>query len=397
MKIAFATADWSTTVNAPDGSPAIGGAGYYRMKLPSAWCERFGKGEVETYIGRLVAETAQGREALGVHPWGEEALPVMDCDIVVLQRWMHEGLDHHIRMARANGQTVVNDLDDWFFGLDKRNRATMTTDPRSNPNINRDHYRRNLAAGDAVTVSTPFLADRMREMFPKMKVVVLRNMIDLDRWEAKDESTVGGGVGDPISIGWVGAKAFRSGDIESLDGVVGDVCTKTGAHFHHAGYLDLPPDFADRVRDGKISSEDLTRMMHWHEPVGVTLGCPTWTHEGMAPIEQYPWLFASIDIGIVPLNDVPFNEAKSWIKGLEYAASGVPFVAQEMPEYVALRKRGVGLTARRYADWQRLLTKLVTDQAFRCEQRQQNLDAVRALDGGEHGGVWLDAYRSLLP
>ena len=35
----------------------------------------------------------------------------------------------------------------------------------------------------------------------------------------------------------------------------------------------------------------------------------------------------NITVGMVPLALTPFNQAKSYIKGLEFAARGVPFVA----------------------------------------------------------------------
>ena len=70
----------------------------------------------------------------------------------------------------------------------------------------------------------------------------------------------------------------------------------------------------------------------------------------LAPFE-YPFGFA-FDIGIVPLNDVVFNIAKSWIKGIEYAAAGVPFIASEMDEYKRLHnKYGIGRLASTTEEW----------------------------------------------
>jgi hypothetical protein len=45
-----------------------------------------------------------------------------------------------------------------------------------------------------------------------------------------------------------------------------------------------------------------------------------------------------IHVGLVPLTRGPFNEAKSYLKGLEYAAAGIPFIATPTEEYqVAVR------------------------------------------------------------
>ena len=41
--------------------------------------------------------------------------------------------------------------------------------------------------------------------------------------------------------------------------------------------------------------------------------------------ENYPKMF-TFDVGVVPLQQNLFNDCKSWIKGIEYAAAGIPFV-----------------------------------------------------------------------
>jgi hypothetical protein len=65
------------------------------------------------------------------------------------------------------------------------------------------------------------------------------------------------------------------------------------------------------------------------------------------------------DIGIVPLNDIPFNEAKSNIKGLEYAAAGIPFVAGPTSEYKVLAADGVGRVASSDTEWVKNVTDLL--------------------------------------
>jgi len=64
----------------------------------------------------------------------------------------------------------------------------------------------------------------------------------------------------------------------------------------------------------------------------------------MRPLHQYHEML-DFDIGVVLLSDIPFNEAKSTIKGLEYAASNIPFVANDLPEYSLLAEQGVGRVA----------------------------------------------------
>jgi hypothetical protein len=65
------------------------------------------------------------------------------------------------------------------------------------------------------------------------------------------------------------------------------------------------------------------------------------------------------DVGIVPLNDIPFNHAKSNIKGLEYMAAGIPFIASDLPEYRVLHEAGVGMMAMTADEWRESATILL--------------------------------------
>jgi hypothetical protein len=88
--------------------------------------------------------------------------------------------------------------------------------------------------------------------------------------------------------------------------------------------------------------------------------------DGLRTPDLYPELM-QMDIGIVPLNNTPFNMAKSDIKGLEYSAAGIPFVAQNLPAYESLHKNNkVGLVAKKPADWIKHLTTL-SDYKVRSE------------------------------
>ena len=82
-----------------------------------------------------------------------------------------------------------------------------------------------------------------------------------------------------------------------------------------------------------------------------------------------------IDIGIVPLEKVSFNEAKSGLKGMEYAFTGIPFVATDTEEYKRLVADGAGNLARRNRDWSKELEKLL-DPAVRKEQSDRGYQTV---------------------
>jgi hypothetical protein len=78
-----------------------------------------------------------------------------------------------------------------------------------------------------------------------------------------------------------------------------------------------------------------------------------------------------IDIGIVPLTTNQFNEAKSNLKGLEYALSGIPFVASDTQEYRDLHDIGIGRIAKSNKDWLKHLKQLI-DPEVRQAERERN-------------------------
>jgi spore maturation protein CgeB len=82
-----------------------------------------------------------------------------------------------------------------------------------------------------------------------------------------------------------------------------------------------------------------------------------------------------MDIGIVPLNTLPFNEAKSSLKGMEYAFTGMPFVAADTQEYRKLRDDGAGNVAKRPAQWIKHMERLI-DPAERKKEADRGYETV---------------------
>jgi glycosyltransferase involved in cell wall biosynthesis len=117
------------------------------------------------------------------------------------------------------------------------------------------------------------------------------------------------------------------------------------------------------------------------------------------PIDDYPTLIAKTgDAGVVPLDYTPFNEGKSWLKGLEFAAAGRPFVASATEPYTLLRDdHGIGLIAKRPRDWIRQMTKLEADPEYAEGIAAAWLDTVRqymTYEANAHrwAAVWEEAF-----
>lgn len=390
MKIAFISVDWSRSPIAATGLPAPGGAGYYRCALPCAGINEFGGGAFEAgHFPNFVLDRKTG-EIVPID-WANERHP--GWDVIVFQRWMHEAGPAVIRYAQAAGQTIVNDCDDWYWGLATTNAAFISSHPRpmsltmgknrsavraerktslgrsdrqklglnlQEVTENRSNYKAILAASDMITTSTPYLASRLRHL--GVPVVVVRNTIDLRLWERGPVSDT-----DKPMVGWVGATPWRSGDLETLRGVLPDFMRRNGLKFQHSGHAF----FAEQA------------SVQLGLPPGIT--CVV----NMDTIDQYPGILKGIEVGLVPLKDTPFNRAKSAIKGMEYSAAGIPYIAQALDAY---EEYGAGLLAERSRDWQRALQR-VLDPSERKVLADSQYERVKAEDVSLRWQDWTDAYR----
>jgi glycosyltransferase involved in cell wall biosynthesis len=268
-----------------------------------------------------------------------------------MQRLMHDSLADHIYKARSVGQIVVNDLDDWYWGLDPANDAFSSSHPKTNPRENRDHYKKVIASSDMVTVSTQYLADRIKS-FVHCPIIVLENTVDIARFtpHVHTDSSV------PV-VGWVGATSHRSSDLEIMKGVINPLLANNDIKFQHSGHYSHAVSVASKLglHEDQVSVLDAVDA------------------------RDYPSLL-TMDVGIAPLRDTPFNHAKSDIKLLEYSASGIPWIGSSLSAYEGLRKSwGIGRTASKPSQWLKHLKDL-RDPVRRADEGEALLEAVRSRD-----------------
>jgi hypothetical protein len=263
---------------------------------------------------------------------------------------------------------VLQDIDDWFWGLDPRNKAHHATSAQADRNVNREHYRKAVEASDGAIVSTGFLAKRIGERFG-VATHLCRNFVDGGMFAQQAVRR------DPpnLAVGWVGALAWRSGDLETMQPWLPQFLEAKDGLFVHNGIF--PNDTQTAAERAGVPAERYVQG---------GAACPPWDYPAQ--------LVRGFDIGVVPLSVQDFNMAKSWIKGLEYAAAGIPFIAQRTPEYEAL---GAGMLASSPAEWLTAAYAL-SDPDFREAQRAQGL-AVAAEHGLEAGRAWVDLLARLVP
>jgi hypothetical protein len=358
MKVAIATGDWVEGIVDEGGAQILGGSGHVRIGQYIPYSAH------DIIIGELAWHP--DTKLFGVRDWwGTEH---WDFDLLLMQRWMHYTIPARIKEARKRGQIIVNDLDDWYWGLSEKNLAWHSSHPKVNKEENINHYKKSLIKSNAVIVSTQYLADRMSQFMPKKQIYVMENHVDIDRFTPRVHTE-----SEKPVIGWVGSTGHRTGgDLEILKYQYNLLESHNPGRwgFHHSGHVGWYTHFYNAVGRGKDEVTILT-------PV---------------PGPQLQTLMV-FDIGVVPLEDVPFNRAKSWIKGLEYAAAGIPFLASPVMPYIELKKRyNVGWVQKRMGDWEASFESL-RDPALRTDVAAHNLHNIQALDT-KYGAAKWDAILS---
>jgi hypothetical protein len=123
-KIGYFSVDWhfAPTVGDPTKQDAFAqAANYWRMFLPGRELKANGYEVVHSFN----FEPADDGHFRVMDPHGEWH---DDCDVVVLQRWMHKDGAKATKRAIACGQTVIYDVDDNYWALPKTNMARQFTD-----------------------------------------------------------------------------------------------------------------------------------------------------------------------------------------------------------------------------------------------------------------------------
>lgn len=328
-----------------------GGCGYYRCMLPmnaAGPSARFGPPAWTADRGfgvRLNKEYAQ-----------------FGFDTVVIKQLMERWMPRQMQIAKQLGQRLIVDIDDAYDFLHDENRAKQTTDPARNKISNRDHMRAVIMEADIVTVSTPFLLEYYSGL--RDNVVMVRNAISPKQFPKRKVTR------DKPVIGWAGALAWRSNDLDVFKGWLGDFLVEHDLMFHHAGHDDNAGLFAEGA----------------DVPVERVLTSP------MKSIAEYHTML-DFDIGVVPLTSIPFNEAKSFLKGIEYAASNIPFVASDLPEYRYLSEEsGVGRVANTAEEWVKHLTELLDYDTRKKEAGTQRSRVLKEHSIVARAPQWVKVY-----
>lgn len=303
------------------------GSGYYRIYQPLTELGRH---------GHEVTLPPHGTHILPYQAWVDEL------DVIVGQR-IGGSVGSRLWQAWRGRARLVYEIDDNVFAPD-------TPLDGVTGRIG-DGVREAAAGADLVVVSTEPLADVMRGINPN--VVVLPNRVHADLLTVERPRR------ERVTVGWAGGISHTR-DMQSIAGPL-------------RRFLDRNPTV-----DMHFIGVDYSPMLgrpHRHTP---------WS----ANVWDY---YASVDfdIGIAPLVSSRFNDCKSHIKALEYAALGIPVVASDEPPYRDFVVDGVtGFLVRHDHEWGRRLYQLVCDEQMRAEMGAKAREHAAGYTIQEHWTGW---------
>jgi glycosyltransferase involved in cell wall biosynthesis len=289
-----------------------------------------------------------------------------DVDVVVFQRTTHRYVAQAVQVIRDQGITVVVDVDDDLASVHPSNPAWRDLHPHRERYVKsvepHMHSWHNLAlacrTATLVTTTTPTL---VRRYAGHGRGVVLPNYLAEHYYDVAHV--------DSDVLGWPAALRSHPDD----PSVVGNAVARLVAEGARFTVTSVDPG----VEAAFGLHGDDARVERPAEAIDLL---------------EWPRVLGHLGVGIAPLADTRFNAAKSWLKPLELAAVGVPWVASPRAEYQRLHRLGCGVLVDKPRDWYRVLRQLLNDPGRRVELSERGRAVAETLRLRDHAWRWWDAW-----
>jgi glycosyltransferase involved in cell wall biosynthesis len=199
-------------------------------------------------------------------------------------------------------------------------------------------------------------------------------------------------------------RAMGAGSVRVIENYLGDHYANLATTPHDglvlgwAAWIDHQADWAALGLHATVS-----RLLDAHpdlrvESVGkIDLGLPPerYRRDGPVAFEALGARLTRFDIGIAPIADTPFNNARSNIKVKEYAAAGVPWLASPIGPYAGLGEKQGG---RLVPDerWYEALDELIRNARLRRKLVKRGRRWATEQLLANHAGEWEAAFDEAL-
>lgn len=321
-----------------------------------------GTGDKETGFAAKMKTYPDGRKELlsiGIPP---------DADVLVLQRPAHKYQPMMVRTLVNNGVAVVVDMDDDMTHIHRGNIAYATYSPRSNSPFSWKYASEACREATYVTTSTTTL---QRIYGRGGRSLAIDNYVP----EVTTQYP------KPVTgrFGWTGVTQSHPDDLKVCGNAVRDLVSE-GNLFRVVGSGVMKR----KLPQYPLKSTVKEQLRLPEEP------------DFTGSVDLNIWIKTiaeSLDVGMVPLTANAFNASKSRLKGIEYMAAGVAWVASPRTEYRKLhRESGCGVLADTPGGWYKALKRLIIDEPFRKEQVETGREYMKTQTYEANAWRWAEAW-----
>ncbi len=287
---------------------------------------------------------------------------MLDADVLVLNNICDADLLPVIRDRKARGKLTVYELCDDLGALSPSNPMRAFYRQTNNLLL----IKRLAHYCDALQFSSPDL--KMKYGYLNRTCCVFPNQMLLARLPARRQKS-----GDRIAVGWGGS----------------------------VGHLDDMARISERLIHWIMSRDNVHLYLMCADPIWELFeALPEDRKRRFAPgsLDDYYRFVSHLDIGLAPLEDTAFNQSRSDVKFLEYAACGaVPVVQATGPYLLSVKQGRTGFLFNTPDELISTLEHLASDASLRiavsASARQYVLQERNYLD---HGKDRVEFYRGLI-
>lgn len=218
-----------------------------------------------------------------------------------------------------------------------------------------EQVKKELAACDIVTTTTDYFAKWIRNF--NNNVFVIPNCINTNhsQWTIQDTYS------DKIRFGWAGG-IYHEKDIDLLDRPIIKAYRKfkniqfvlggynNNKHYHHYERVFSGNCQSDEYKKYLALNTQLQEHLYWHEPYRRVWG---------KSVYEYGSFYNLIDVSLIPLCDIRFNNYKSEIKLIEAGTMKKPVIVSDTLPYNIFPK-DTALFVKTQNDWLLAFKKMMS-------------------------------------
>lgn len=345
--------------------PSDGPVGYYRMGLPALALQQEFDWQVSEHTAiyfdrKKHTITTPSADVYAFSRWGEE-------EHIPGASRIHDFLDDLSNCVENSILTA--DMDDWMPGMKAAHFEYQDTHTlagkkysASIDSARSEAQMRLYSIVPNLSVTTNFLRDKMKSK-PGRDVITIPNYIHWPDWE--EHSVLD--KERPLTVGYYGGIHGHGKDAPLLKGVIGP-------------WLERNPEVQFFIGGDE----------RLHDLMGIPEGRRQ--HHPAVHYTKIPEIVDHIDVGVIPLYDNNFNRSKSWLKGLEMNACGIPVIASPLPSYEQWVEPAVnGFLAKRSREWLKALD-ILKDPVVRKEMGKQAREKAYENRITAHANEWADFF-----